>query len=174
MGRDPIAKPLYEAGLAAHERARQQRLGGDAHDRRGGRAHGLQRSQDPPRLSHRAGVRHCRLQGPKTNLAPLEPAIAPAYSAGRWTHDRLGFAAGRLSAPNFRTRYAWLRPAGNKMQIAMKLSIKSGIGALALSVFALNALALAMASRAVAFTAYVSNEKGNSISIIDTGKLEVT
>src|ERR1700674_5280183 len=110
MGRDPIAEPLYEVGLAADERARQQCLGGDAHDRRGGLADRLERSQDHPRLSHRPGVRHRRLQGRKTNLAPLESAIAPAYLAWRWTHDRLGLAAGRLSASIFRTRYAWLRP----------------------------------------------------------------
>jgi nicotinic acid phosphoribosyltransferase len=58
------------------------------------------------------------------------------------------------------------------MQIAMKLSIKSVMGALAWSAFALHALAFAMTSPAFAFTAYVSNEKGNSISIIDTDKLE--
>ena len=60
------------------------------------------------------------------------------------------------------------------MQIAMKLSIKSRMGALAWSAFALHALAFAMTSPAFAFTAYVSNEKGNSISIIDTDKFEVT
>ena len=60
------------------------------------------------------------------------------------------------------------------MQIAMKISLKSGMGAFASRVFALLALAFVMAAPAVAFTAYVSNEKGNSISIIDTDKLEVT
>ena len=63
-------------------------------------------------------------KGQKQTLAPLEPAIAPAYPAWGWTHDCLGFAAGRLSPSNLRTRYAWLRPAGNKMQIAMKISGK--------------------------------------------------
>jgi len=43
------------------------------------------------------------------------------------------------------------------------------LGALTLAVLAVGAI-----SPAKAFTAYVSNEKGNSISIIDTNKLEVT
>src|ERR1019366_7423655 len=172
MGRHPIAEPLYEARLAAHERARQQRLGGDANDWRGGHAHRLERSKDSPRLSDGTGFRHCRLQGTKTNLAPLESAIAPAYSAWRWPDDRLGFAARRFSAPNFRTRYARLRRARNKVQIAMTFSIKSRMGAIAshvfalhvfalhvfaLHVFALHVLAFATASEAFAFTAYVSN-----------------
>ena len=46
--------------------------------------------------------------------------------------------------------------------------------AIAFNVFALHALAFAITSQAIAFTAYVSNEKGNSISIIDTDKLAVT
>jgi YVTN family beta-propeller protein len=60
------------------------------------------------------------------------------------------------------------------MQVAMKLSIKSGMRAIAFNVFALHALAFAITSQAIAFTAYVSNEKGNSISIIETDKLAVT
>ena len=36
------------------------------------------------------------------------------------------------------------------------------------------ALACVTAFQAQAFTAYVSNEKGNSISVIDTDKMEVT
>src|SRR3989442_906667 len=174
MGRNSIAKPFHEFRLAAHERARQQRLGGNAHDRRGGVAYRLERSQDHSRLSDRTGFRHCRLQGPKTNPAPLEPAIAPAYSARRWPDDSFGLAAGRISASNIGTRYARLRRAGNEMQTAMSLRERSKVNPLAGSVFALNALAFVMASPAGAFTAYVSNEKGNSISIIDTDKMEVT
>ena len=60
------------------------------------------------------------------------------------------------------------------MHIAISLRERSKVNPLASSVFALKALVFAMASPAGAFTAYVSNEKGNSISIIDTGKLEVT
>jgi YVTN family beta-propeller protein len=36
------------------------------------------------------------------------------------------------------------------------------------------ALALTMASQAFAYTAYVSNEKGNTVSVIDLDKMEVT
>src|ERR1700730_3707873 len=174
MGRDPIAKPLHETRLAAYERARQQRLGGDAHDWRGGVAYRLERSQDHSRLSDRTGFRHCRLQGPKTDPPPLEPAIAPAYSARGWPDDRFGLAAGRFSASNIGTRYARLRRTGNEMHIAISLHERSKVDPLARFVFALNALAFVMASPAGAFTAYVSNEKGNSITIIDTGKMEVT
>src|SRR6202045_5101165 len=59
------------------------------------------------------------------------------------------------------------------MQIAISLRERSKVNPLASSVFALNALVFVMASPAIAFTAYVSNEKGNSITIIDTGKMEV-
>ena len=60
------------------------------------------------------------------------------------------------------------------MHIAISLRERSKVNRLVCSVFALNALAFVMASPVGAFTAYVSNEKGNSISIIDTGKMEVT
>src|ERR1700722_14661728 len=119
MGRDSIAKSLYEARLAAYERARQQRLGGDAHDWRGSVAHRLERSQDHSRLSDRTGFRHCHLQGPKTDTAPLEPAIAPAYFSRRGPDYRFGLAAGRFSASNIGARYARLRRTGSEMQIAM-------------------------------------------------------
>src|ERR1700724_1114094 len=174
MGRDSIAKPFHEIRLAGYERARQQRLGGEAHDWRGGVAYRLERSQGHSRLSDRTGFRDCRLQGPKTDPAPLEPAIAPADSARRWPNDRIGLAAARFSASNIGTRYARLRRTGNEMHIAISLPERSKVDSLARSVFALNALAFVMASPAGAFTAYVSNEKGNSITIIDTGKMEVT
>ena len=60
------------------------------------------------------------------------------------------------------------------MHIAISLRERSTVNRLASSVFALHALAFVMASPAGAFTAYVSNEKGNSITIIDTAKMEVT
>src|SRR3984893_18235538 len=173
MGRDSIAKPFHETRLAAYERARQQRLGGDAHDWRGGVAYRLERSQGHSRLCDRTGFRHCHLQGPKADPAPLEPAIAPAYSARRWPDDRFGLAAGRFSASNIGTRYARLRRTGNEMQIAISLRERSRVNPLASSVFALNALAFVMASPAIAFTAYVSNETRNCVTIIDTGKMEV-
>src|ERR1700738_4151924 len=60
------------------------------------------------------------------------------------------------------------------MQIAISLRERSRVNPLASSVLALNALAFAIAAPAGAFTAYVSNEKGNSITLIDTAKMEVT
>ncbi|MGB6176208.1 MAG: hypothetical protein WBF43_07705, partial [Methylocella sp.] len=56
----------------------------------------------------------------------------------------------------------------------MSLRERSKAHPLASSVFALNVLAFVTASPAAAFTAYVSNEKGNSITIIDTDKMEIT
>jgi YVTN family beta-propeller protein len=53
-------------------------------------------------------------------------------------------------------------------------SVKSVTSSLARLALAVHAFGLGMATRALAFTAYVSNEKGNSISIIDTNKLQVT
>lgn len=60
------------------------------------------------------------------------------------------------------------------MHLAINIRERSKVSTLACSVFALNALPFVMASPAGAFTAYVSNEKGNSITLIDTAKMEVT
>ena len=60
------------------------------------------------------------------------------------------------------------------MHFKMTGSVKSVTSSLACLALAVHAFGLGMATRALAFTAYVSNEKGNSISIIDTNKLQVT
>ena len=81
----------------------------------------LGRSEDAARLSHRPGFLDRRLQGREPDAAALEPAVAPADPARRRPHDRLGLAAGRLSAPDLRARHARLRQAGNQMQTAMTM-----------------------------------------------------
>ena len=63
--------------------------------------------------------------------------------------------------PGLGTRHAGLRSAGDQMQARLTLCA-----------FALAACALSPAP-SLANTAYVSNEKGNSISVIDTATLEV-
>ena len=60
------------------------------------------------------------------------------------------------------------------MHFKMTGSVKSVTSSLACLALAVHAFGLGMATRALAFTAYISNEKGSSISIIDTDKLQVT
>src|SRR6185437_875642 len=103
----------------------------------------------------------------EAHRARLEPAVAPADPAHRRTWHGLGVAPGRLLAPDLATRHPWLRPAGDQMQTSLKaLALRGGALALLASLGAL--------SPAWAVTAYVTNEKGNSISVIDVDKLEVT
>ncbi len=84
---------------------------------------GSDRAEEAARLSGRPGFLHRGLQGRAADAAALEPAIAPADPALRRPHDRLGLAAGRLSASDDRTRHARPRPARNQMQAAMKNEI---------------------------------------------------
>ena len=120
VGRDPDAEPLHEAEFAAHDRARHAGLDRGAHDRRGHLAHQFRRSESGVRLSQGAGLFRRGIQGSAADAARLEPAAAPADPAGRRTHGRLGFAAGRFPASGLGTRYARLRSARNQMQAALK------------------------------------------------------
>ena len=91
-------------------------LDGGAHDRRSHIAHQFRRSESGVRLSQGAGFFRRGIQGPAADAARLEPAASPADPAGRRTHGRLGFAAGRFPASGLGTRHARRRPARNQMQ----------------------------------------------------------
>ncbi len=58
-------------------------------------------------------------KGQRADTARLEPAASPAHSAGGWPHHRIGFSAGGIPAPVFRTRHAGLRSPGNQMPAQM-------------------------------------------------------
>ena len=107
-------------------------------------------------------------KGQGTDLAPVEPAAASADPAHRRAGHGFGFAAGRLPASDIYTRHPRLRSAGDKMQTSMKRM------ACCVAAMALLATPGAVFGKAMAATAYITNEKGNSISVIDLDKLEVT
>src|SRR5262249_47508407 len=165
------AKPLCENGLAAHDGLGHAGLDRGAHDRRSGRAHELGRAQSAARLYQGAGFFRRGVQRPALDLARLEPSASPTDSARGWAHGRLGVATGRFSAPGLGARHARRRPSRDQMQIALRTTMSrkwrfcliSGIVA-----------SLTAPTPVLAFIAYVSNEKGNTVSVIDTGKWAVT
>src|SRR5256885_8162875 len=119
----------------------------------------------------RAGFFHCGVQGPSADAAGLEPAASSADPAGRWTHGGLGFAAGGIFASGIRARYAWRRSARNQMQAAMR---EDGLHMWRHRLLSGMAFLLATATPASAFIAYVSNEKSNTVTVIDTDSWTVT
>src|SRR5581483_5098444 len=171
MGRDPDPEPLPEIELAAHDCTRHAGLDGGAHGWRSGLAHQCGRPEDRVRLHQGKGLFRRRLQGTAVDIAGLEPAASPADPARRRTDGGVGVAAGRLPASGLGTRHARCRPARDQMQTAV-MTERSRMRWTCL--FSLSALWLAAASPASAFVAYVSNEKGNTVSVIDTETWTVT
>src|SRR5882757_5517390 len=171
MGRGADAEPVPETQFAPDDRARHAGLDRDADDRRSGVAHQFRRCQNPFELPQKSGFFDRRLQGPAPDAARLELAAAPADPAGGRTHGGLGVAAGRFPAPGLGTRYARRRSAGNQMQTAMKTERMRMWGRGLLSGMA---IWLITAAPAAAVDAYVSNEKGNTVSVINTDSWTVT
>ena len=176
VGRDADAEPVYEAEFAAHDRAGHAGLDGGAHDRRGHLAHQFRRYESGIRLSQGTGLFRGGIQGYAADAARLEPAAAPADPPGRRPHGRLGVAAGRFPASSLGTRYAGLRSARNQMQAALKQALlekeRSRMWRRCLLVG--TAAWLTASAPASAFMAYVSNEKSNTVSVIDTDSWTVT
>src|SRR5690242_6542550 len=162
MGRGPAAEPVRAALLPPHDGARHAGLDGGAHDRRGRRPWGDAADRDARFLQE---PRFCarRLQGAQADAARLGPAASPAHSAERRPHDRIGLAAGGLFAPGLRARYARVRPAREQMPARPRKEMT----AMRRSVIIGTLIVLGLAQPAAAATAYVSNEKGNTISVID-------
>src|SRR5579871_5087054 len=170
MGCHPDPEPLPQAEFAAHDGARHAGLDGRAGCWRGGLADQFRRSKDRVRLDQGKRLFGCRLQRPAANLARLEFATSAADSARRWSHGGVSFAAGRFSASVFRTRYARNRSARNQVQIAVMERLQ--MWRYCLSSLLLACVAASGAARG--YTAYISNEKGNTVSVIDTDKWAVT
>jgi ABC transporter substrate binding protein (PQQ-dependent alcohol dehydrogenase system) len=97
-------------------------------------------------------------------------SASSAHSSYRRTRDRLGIATGGVPAPIFRTRYPRHGSSGDQMsaQIAF-LGRRAMWLRLTLGVW----FSTVIAGEASTFTAYVSNEKGNTVSVIDTNEWEV-
>ena len=170
VGRGADAKPLSEAEFAAHDGAGHAGMDRGAHDRRGDVAGEFGRSQSGAGFPQRPGFFNCGIQGPAAYAARLEPAASPADPAGGWPHGGFGVAAGRFPASGLGTRYARRRSARNQMQAAMKTErawMRCHILLFGMIVW------LAGTLPAGAFIAYVSNEKSNTVSVIDTDKWAV-
>jgi hypothetical protein len=103
MGCHPDPEPLHQAELPPHDGAGYAGLDCRAHGRRGHLTHQFGRCEDGVRIHQGKGFFHCGFQGPALDIAGLEPAAAPAHSAGRWTHGGFGLAAGRFPAPGLGT-----------------------------------------------------------------------
>src|SRR5208282_346192 len=161
VGRGAAAKPVRAHVPSRHERARQPSMGGDADDRGFGQPGQVGGRESGQGADAGAGFRGRGLQGGGADAAPVEPAASPADPLDRRAEHGLGLAPGGFPAPGLGTRYAGLRSAGDQMQARLTLCV-----------FALAASALWPAP-GFANTAFVSNEKGNSISVIDTATLEV-
>src|SRR6185437_16076938 len=155
MGRHSVAAPLLSRLQARHDGARQPGLGRRAHDWRRRRPHQDRRPREAAHLYAQPRLRSRRFQGHALDAAAVESAIAAADPAHRRPLDGLGFAPGRLSASGVGTRHNGSRSAGDEMQTAV-----------------ISALALFLAvSPAAAATAYITNEKGNSITVVNLDKL---
>src|SRR3569832_867012 len=173
MGCDAIAEPVRQAGVTAHECARHAGLDRRADDRRGRLAHQFRRRQDPAELRKEPELLDRGVQGYAANFARLDSAAAAADPAVGRPLDRLGVAAGGLSAPGLRARYARHRSSRNQMQAAVRRESEMRIGKM-MRTMSLRLAApcaavwLATATPGWAFVAYVSNEKGNTVTGIDT------
>src|SRR6185437_1555985 len=103
--------------------------------------------------------RCCSLQGTEALVAQLGLAASPTYPAVGWSHRRVDLAAARFSAPGDRTRYTRLRSSGNQVQTAMK--------------WAVFCVWLGFSpAPALALTAYVTNERDNTISVVDLDQMK--
>ena len=127
--------------------------------------------KDRAGFPQRSGFFHRGIQGPAAYAAGLEPAASPADPAGGWPHGGFGLAAGRFPASGLGTRYARRGSARDQVQAAMKT--ERALDATYCLLFA-TIVWLAATAPAFAFIAYVSNEKSNTVSVIDTDKWAVT
>src|SRR3984893_12490528 len=176
VGSRSVAEPVHEDVRPSNDRTRHAGLVCRAHDWRGRVENALIRSQDPARFSQGSRFRPRRIQGSATDTEGLESSASPANSSERRQNGRLGLSAGRVSASGVGTRHARHGPAGNQMQV--ELNRVTGTPTirrarlLGIGLLGIGPLVLAQA-QASAFTAYVSNEKSNTISVVDIDKLTV-
>src|ERR1700736_845445 len=165
MGRQPAAEPFRPDVLAPNDRARRAGVDGGAHDRRSSRAGTFSRSDGRFRFPEEPGLCAGRVQGTKADVTRLEPAAAPAYSVGRRPHHRVGVAAGRIPASILRARHIGFRSSRDQMPAQM--TERRHMAMWRRPILGV-CLAFAPVVEADAYKAYVSNEKGNTITVIDT------
>src|SRR5262245_44319169 len=103
----------------------------------------------------------------------MELAVAAAHLPWRRPLRRDDFAAGGVFASAFRTRHAGDRPAGDEMRA--EIGIRTGRTWMRrrVTVLAAATIAALAASPASAFMVYVSNEKDNTISVVDSDTMQV-
>ena len=113
-----------------------------------------------------------RLQGPEADLPQMELAAPAADLPRRRPLGRVDLAAGGFPAPGLRTRHAGRRPAGDEMraEIAVRKigSGRSTDGKTIMVLAGAMAAAAFIASPASAYMVYVSNEKDNTITVVDS------
>src|SRR4029078_3733937 len=100
-----------------------------------------------------------RLQGPEADPARLGLAAAPADPAVGRPHGGVDIAAAGVPAPGQHARHARVRPTGNKMQAAMNRLLAA-------------LLLLAASAPAHAYMAYVTNERDNTMSVVDLDQMK--
>ena len=166
MGRDADAESVRALRQALHAAARLSGVGRGAGDRRGGVAHALGGFCPDRCVPSRRPAGARRVQGPEGDVPQMGRSAPSADHRRGAGAARVDVAARRVPAPVCRGRHARHRRAGEQMQIPMKVSrfaaaVAAGVGL----VFA--------GTPTHAYTVYVSNEKGNSLTLIDSETLEV-
>ena len=126
----------------------------------------LDRSRHAARLYPRPGLRARRLQGPAGDLPRLGRPAAPADPARRRQRRGLGLAAGRVRPPVLAARHPRHRPPRDRMPRADDAEEPPCATSSPPPL-------VRLAAPAGAYTVYVSNERGNSITILDSETLEV-
>src|SRR6185437_16109731 len=105
------------------------------------------------------------------NLSAITAACTWSRAGRRRAYRAPKSGAGSLPAPDFGARYARRRPARDQVQAAV---MAERLCMWRCCLVSLSVLWLAAASPASAYVAYVSNEKGNTVSVIDTDKWALT
>src|SRR5512134_2619118 len=177
MGRDADAESGPAFRQALHAATRLPDLARGARRRRGGLARGLRRLRRGQRLCQGRSVRPCGVQGTESHLSLMGRADAAANPCRRSRSARVDVAARGLPARARRARYPRHRSAGEQMQVPMneargreRMIRTAERAALAAALFMGVVVA---AGPAAAYTVYISNEKGNSITVLDSKTLVV-
>src|SRR6516164_1694571 len=163
MGRHAAAGTLFAPGQTVDDRPRLCSLDGSSGDRRGGYAIEIDRPGGYRGFPAQRPFRARRIQGCSPQLSVVGRPAAAADPARRCAVTRLGIAATGVPAPVFRARRARDRQAGDQMSHGVSRARRCAAGVTCLP-FAI--------SIAAADTIYVSNEKDNTITVVDGASLE--
>ncbi|WP_346432992.1 PQQ-dependent catabolism-associated beta-propeller protein [Breoghania sp.] len=185
MGFDPDPAPFREGGRTLDGGARLRHVAGGARRQRGGDSHLLGRSGQGAGLFARGGFRTRRVQMHLPVLSAVNPADAPADAFDQQADSGFRLAATGLPASTKQARQPRLRQAGDVVRPAIEGKRMSDFVKRTQRLVSARTVAatLAAATLAAAFissapvavqTIFVSNEKGNSITVIDAKTREVT